>query len=95
MTLRATLLTLMLAALGLTAFAPGASASCIDSNPDDDGVGTQGCQIPAGGDCKVLVYGELPGIGSGCSPVVCIRECVLDPPYDCFDGVQDCDGTEK
>jgi hypothetical protein len=89
MILRATLLTLMLATLGLVAFGtPSASATCIDANPDDNGVGTQGCNIPVAGTCKVLVYGQLPGVGSGCSPIVCIRECY--PPYEC---VQDCDGT--
>jgi hypothetical protein len=90
--IRATLLTLMLAALGLVAFAPTSSATCLDTNPDDDGVGTQGCNIPVGGDCRVLVYGQAPGVSSSCSPVVCIREC-LDPPYDCLEGgVQDCRG---
>ena len=76
--------------VALTAFAvlpPTASATCLDTAPDDDGVGTEGCDLPAGGDCKVLVYGSLPGIGSGCVPIVCVKECV---PYDC---VQDCDGT--
>ena len=94
--IRATLATLMLLGLGLIAFGTPVSATCIDSNPDDDGVGTQGCNVPAGGDCKVLVYGSLPGVGSGCSPVACVRECVPHfPPYDCFDGVQDCDGTDS
>lgn len=94
MILRATLLTLTLAALGLVAFAPSASATCIDTSPDDNGVGTQGCNIPVAGTCKVLVYGELPG-GPTCVTIVCVRECVphvlddLWPPYDC---VQDCDG---
>jgi hypothetical protein len=93
MTFRTALLTLMLATLGLVAFGtPSASASCIDTNPDDNGVGTQGCQVPVGGDCKVLVYGQLPGISSGCSPVVCVKDC-LPPVYDCVQGgVQDCRG---
>lgn len=83
MILRATLLTLMLAALGLVAFTPSASATCIDTNPDDNGVGTQGCNIPVAGNCKVLVYGQLPG-GPTCQPIVCVRECypptcVTDP----------------
>jgi hypothetical protein len=92
--IHATLATLMLLGLGLIASAPSASATCIDTNPDDNGVGTQGCNIPVAGTCKVLVYGDLPG-GPTCQPIVCIRECVphvLDdvwPPYDC---VQDCDG---
>jgi hypothetical protein len=82
--IRATLTTLMLASLAflsLLAFAPSASATCIDSNPDDNGVGTQGCNIPAEGNCKVLVYGQVTGISSGCSPIVCVRDCV---PIDCF-----------
>ncbi|HJQ93335.1 MAG TPA: hypothetical protein VJ874_03500 [Candidatus Thermoplasmatota archaeon] len=92
--IRATLLTLMLAALGLVAFAPSASATCIDSNPDDDGVGTQGCNVPAASfanTCKVLVYGPLPGpLLPTCVPIVCVKECVPHfPPYEC---VQDCDG---
>ena len=93
MILRATLLTLMLATLGLVAFGtPSASATCIDTNPDDNGVGTQGCNIPVGGDCKVGAYGELPGISSGCSPITCVKDC-LPPPYECIqDGVQDCRG---
>jgi hypothetical protein len=89
MILRATLLTLMLASLGFIAFTPSASATCLDTNPDDNGVGTQGCNLPVAGNCKVLVYGQLPGISSGCSPIVCIRDCF--PPYDC---VQDCGGPE-
>jgi hypothetical protein len=80
MTLRATLLTLMLAALGLIALAPGASATCLDTNPDDNGIGTQDCNVPAVGDCKVLVYGNLPGLGQDCLPVDCVREC--GPPAD-------------
>lgn len=89
------LTTCLLALTALAAFAPNASATCLDTTPDDDGVGTNGCNLPAGGDCQVLVYGSLPGISSGCSPIVCVRECVPGfPPYDCFDGVQDCDGTE-
>lgn len=73
--IRATFVTLMLVALGFLAFGtPTATAACIDVNPDDNGVGTQGCNIPVAGNCKVLVYGELPGISSGCSPIVCIRE---------------------
>lgn len=76
MILRATLLTLMLAALGLIAFAaPTATATCVDANPDDNGVGTQGCNLPVGGNCKVLVYGSLPG--TQCSQVTCIREPCL------------------
>ena len=87
--IRATLLTLMLAALGLIAFTPNASASCIDSNPDDDGVGMQNCSLPAG-NCKVLVYGEAPGLGSGCSPFVCVRECT-PPIVQCItEGIQNC-----
>lgn len=74
MLVRATLLTLMLAALGLIAFTPTGSASCLDTTPDDDGVGTQGCNIPVAGNCKVLVYGQLPGVSNGCSPIVCVRE---------------------
>ena len=93
--IRATLLTLMLVGLGLIAFTPTVSATCIDSTPDDNGIGTQGCTIPVGGNCKVLVYGQVPGMSSGCSPVVCIRDCLPFPPYDCVDGVQDCDGTDK
>ena len=95
MTLRATFLTLMLAALGLIALTPNASATCLDTNPDDNGIGTQDCNVPVVGDCKVLAYGSLPGLSTGCSPVVCVSECVPDvkdlvwPPYDC---VQDCDG---
>ena len=85
--------TLLLAATAFLAFAPSTSATCIDSNPDDNGVGTQGCNVPVGGDCKVLVYGQLPGVSSGCIPIVCVRECIPHlPPYDCIDGVQDCDG---
>jgi hypothetical protein len=91
------LTTCLLALTALAAFAPNASATCLDTTPDDDGVGTNGCNLPAGGDCQVLVYGSLPGVSSGCSPVVCVSECVphvkdlVWPPYDC---VQDCDGTE-
>ena len=94
MTLRATLITLMLATLGLIAFTPSASATCIDSNPDDNGIGTQGCNLPAASfanTCKVLGYGSLPGaLLPTCVPIVCVQECVPHwPPYDC---VQDCDG---
>lgn len=82
---------LLASLLTLAAFAaltPTASATCIDATPDDNGVGSNGCNVPVAGPvhCKVLVYGQLPGVSSGCSPIVCVRECV---PYDC---VQDCDG---
>lgn len=90
--IRATLVTLGLALLGFAASAPTASATCLDANPDDNGVGTQGCNLPVGGNCKVLVYGELPGVSPSCSPIVCIRDCLF-PPYECLQsGVQDCDG---
>ena len=73
--IRATLVTLMLVGLGLIAFGtPTATATCLDTNPDDNGVGTQGCNLPVAGNCKVLVYGQLPGVSSGCSPIVCVRE---------------------
>jgi hypothetical protein len=81
MILRATLLTLMLAALGLVAFTPSASATCIDATPDDNGVGTQGCSTPVAGNCKVLVYGQTPGFSPGCSPITCVRDCI---PIQCF-----------
>ena len=86
--IRATLTTLMLASLAflsLLAFAPTASATCIDSTPDDNGVGTQGCSIPVAGNCKVLVYGQVPGVSGDCFPIDCIRDdcvpiqCVTDP----------------
>ena len=91
MILRATLSTLTLATLSLLAFGTSpVSATCIDTNPDDNGIGTQGCNLPVGGTCKVLVYGEVPGT-SDCSPIVCVRECY--PPYECIqDGVQNCRG---
>lgn len=82
--IRATLTTLMLASLAflsLLAFAPTASATCIDSTPDDNGVGTQGCNVPVEGNCKVLVYGQVPGIGQGCIPITCFSQCV---PIECF-----------
>lgn len=72
MFLRATLITLMIAALGLLAFTPSGSATCIDSNPDDNGVGTQGCNVPVVGNCKVLVYGQVGA--PSCAQVQCIRE---------------------
>ena len=96
MLLRTTLMTLMLALVAFVTAAPTASATCLDVNPDDNGVGTQGCNIPVAGTCKVLVYGSLPGaLVPSCLQVVCVQECVphvvdeLWPPYDC---VQDCDG---
>ena len=90
MILRATLLTLMLATLGLVAFTPTASATCLDTNPDDNGVGTTGCNIPVAGNCMVLVYGQLPGVSSGCSPIACVVECV-PPVYECLEqGIQNC-----
>jgi hypothetical protein len=74
MILRATLITLMLAVLGF-AFTPSASATCIDSNAtDDDGVGTEGCNLPVVSflnTCKVLAYGE---VGPSCAPIQCVRE---------------------
>ena len=91
--MRIVLTTLLLLAAA-AASAPTANATCIDASPDDNGVGTQGCNVPVVGTCKVLVYGELPG-GPTCQPIVCVAECVphildeLWPPYDC---VQDCDG---
>ena len=99
MSLRATLLTLMLGLAAFVTFTPAASATCLDTNPDDNGVGTQGCNLPAASfanTCKVLYYGQLPGpLIPTCVQIVCVRECVphvvddLWPPYDC---VQDCDG---
>ncbi len=97
MSLRATLLTLMLALAALVTFTPAATATCIDTSPDDNGVGTQGCNVPVVGTCKILYYGQLPGpLVPTCVPIVCsVVECVphlldrLWPPYDC---VQDCDG---
>lgn len=89
--LRTTLLTLLLAATAAAVAAPMASATCLDVAPDDDGVGTEGCNLPVGGTCKVLVYGQV-GLSSGCVPIVCVREC-LPPPYECLgEGVQDCRG---
>ena len=75
MILRAALIALLLATLGLVAFAPTGSATCLDTNPDDNGVGTQGCNLPVSNlnNCKVLVYGSIPGT-SGCSQIYCIRE---------------------
>jgi hypothetical protein len=85
------LLAALVALTALAALPPTASASCLDSTPDDNGVGTTGCRLPVSNtpvpDCHVLVYGQLPGIGTGCSPIVCVKDCL---PYDC---VQDCDGT--
>ena len=73
MILRTTLIATMLVALGFIAFgAPTASAACIDANPDDNGVGTQGCNLPVAGNCKVLVYGSVPG--TSCSQVQCVTE---------------------
>jgi hypothetical protein len=92
--LRTILTTLMLAFLAFVTFTPAASATCIDLNPDDNGVGTQGCNLPVAGTCKVLAYGSLPGaLMPSCTPIACVVECIPHwPPYDC---VQDCDGTEK
>jgi hypothetical protein len=93
--LRAALLTLMLASLAFVTFTPAASATCLDANPDDNGVGTQGCNLPAAGTCKVLAYSTVPGaLWPSCLVITCVVECVpavddLWPPYDC---VQDCDG---
>jgi hypothetical protein len=84
------LLPVLLALAALAAAAPTASASCIDSTPDDNGVGPTNCTVPvlnAKVTCHVLVYGQLPGISNSCVPIVCIKDCL---PYDC---VQDCDGA--
>jgi hypothetical protein len=73
--IRATLTTLMLASVAfvaLLAAAPTASATCLDLNPDYNGVGTVGCNVPVVGDCKVYLYG---GLSSSCVPIQCFREC--------------------
>ncbi len=76
--LRATLTTLMLAFLAFVTFTPSAQATCLDTSPDDDGVGMDGCQVPVLGECNVhaLAYGSVPGSGGSCDAVVqCVREC--------------------
>lgn len=78
MFLRTTTTALLLASLGLLAMTPGASASCLDTNPDDDGIGADGCNVPVLGECNVhaLAYGQLPGFGGSCDGLVqCVREC--------------------
>lgn len=78
MILRTPLAASLLLAFGLIAFAPTGSATCLDTTPDDDGVGSDGCNVPVLGECNVhvLAYGQLPGSGGSCDSFVqCVREC--------------------
>src|SRR5688500_8399839 len=80
---RATLLTLMLASLALVATAPTAQATCLALDPDDDGVGSDGCRAPVLGECNVhvLAYGQVHGSGGSCDGLYqCVRECT--PPSE-------------
>lgn len=68
----------LLALASLAVAAPTASATCLDTTPDDDGIGSDGCTVPVLGECNmhVLAYGQLPGSGGSCDGLVqCVREC--------------------
>lgn len=81
------LLSAMIVLAAFAASAPTASASCIDTNPDDNGVGTTNCSgVPIVGNCHVLRYGQLPGLSHGCAPIDCVQDC--DGPADSAASIQ-------